>query len=214
MKKDFLIAVITSPEPWEGEADCLEELLQAGTEKLHIRKRPAFAGDISSPDSIVFLLERLAPRWSSKLVLHGGLEALELAAHYAIPQVHGHWPAPWETIGMSTVAGPMIRLSASVHSWDEIGQIKPGKLEYVFLSPLFDSISKKGYMAGEGLLKRPSCVAPCRLIGLGGIDNQTIGHVMDNGWDGAAVLGYLWEKPEQAVQRFGLLNKIKKEHGR
>jgi thiamine-phosphate pyrophosphorylase len=192
MRKDFLIAVITSPASWDGEADCLEELLQAGVEKLHIRKW----GEEREK-----LLKRLAPNWSGRLVLHGGQE---MALAYGVPQIHGHWSDKPTSVG----------LSASTHSWDEVGQITPGRLEYVFLSPLFDSISKPGYMAGAGLLKRPEGVKPCKLIGLGGIDQHTIGQVMDHGWDGAAVLGYLWEKPEMAAQRFKTLKAIVEEHGR
>jgi len=191
MRKDFLIVVITSPDAWEGEADCLKELLRAGVEKLHIRKHGG-AGEE--------LLKRLAPDWSSRLVLHGGQE---MALKYGVPQIHGHWS------DRPTSAG----LSASTHSWEEVGRITPGVLEYVFLSPLFDSISKPGYRAGEGLLRRPAGVSPCRLIGLGGIDEHTIGRVVDHGWDGAAVLGYIWKKPERAVERFKTLKAIVEDYG-
>ncbi|MBN8855034.1 MAG: hypothetical protein BGO55_25505 [Sphingobacteriales bacterium 50-39] len=205
MRKDFLIVVITSPGFWDGEADCLEELLYAGVEKLHIRKQ----GDAKET-----LLKRLAPDWSSRLVLHGGKEVMEMAMRYGVPQVHGHWRAPWEMTNTLTAGSAQpIGLSASVHSWDEVGQITPGRLEYVFLSPLFDSISKPGYMAGAGLLKRPKGVTPCKLIGLGGIGQHTIGQVIDHGWDGAAVLGYIWEKPELAVERFKTLKAIVEGHG-
>jgi thiamine-phosphate pyrophosphorylase len=95
-----------------------------------------------------------------------------------------------------------------------VGEVPPGTLEYVFLSPLFDSISKPGYLAGAGLLQRPPEAAPCRLVGLGGIDDHTIGQVMEHGWDGAAVLGYIWEQPEQAVERFKALRKIIEHYGR
>lgn len=191
MRKDFLIVVITSPDAWEGEADCLEELLQAGVEKLHVRKRGG-AGEE--------LLKRLAPDWSRRLVLHG---EQEMALKYGVPQIHGQWT------DRPTSAG----LSASTHSWEEVGRITPGVLEYVFLSPLFDSISKPGYRAGAGLLRRPPGVAPCRLIGLGGIDEHTIGQVMDHGWDGAAVLGYIWKRPKMAVERFKTLKAIVEDHG-
>jgi thiamine-phosphate pyrophosphorylase len=192
MRKDFLIVVITKPDAWEGEADCLEELLQAGVERLHIRKQGG-AGEE--------LLKQLAPDWNSRLVLHGGQE---MALKYGVPQIHGHWADRPTSVG----------LSASTHSWEEVGQIAPGVLEYVFLSPLFDSISKPGYRAGAGLIKRPAGVNPCRLIGLGGINEHTIGRVMDHEWDGAAVLGYIWEKPGRAVEKFKTLKAIVEDHGR
>jgi thiamine-phosphate pyrophosphorylase len=217
MSKDFLLAVITSPGSWDGEAECLEELLRAGLEKLHLRKP---GGEKEA------LLERLAQNWASRLVLHGGKDVLDMAMHYGIPQVHGHWYAPWAADGdaelhartnageVPFVVGREIGLSASVHSWEEVAQITPGVLEYVFLSPLFDSISKPGYKAGKDLLQRRAGVLPCKLIGLGGIDQHTIGQVIDHGWDGAAVLGYIWDKPQKAVERFKLLKAIVENHGR
>jgi len=195
MSKSFLLAVITAEASWAGEEDCLCAMLEAGLEKLHIRKRDGGAKD---------LLKRLALRWGARLVLHGGKDAVELAQEYGVPQVHGHWHQPWEEV-RGNGAGPgggRILLSASLHSWEEVREVVPGRLEYVFLSPLFDSISKTGYMAGEGLLRRPEGVAPCGLVGLGGIDKHTIGQVMEHGWDGAAVLGTIWEKPSEAVERF------------
>jgi thiamine monophosphate synthase len=199
MTGTFLLAVITSPAYWEGEGDCLETLLEAGLEKLHIRKPQGGREG---------LLDRLASRWSSRLVLHGARDALRLAEAYGIPQVHAHWHQPWSL----EREGP--RLSASLHSWKEVEQVPPGRLEYVFISPLFDSISKAGYPANGELLQRPAVAAPCRVIGLGGIDVHTIGQVIAQGWDGAAVLGYLWEKPEEALSRFVSLKEIIGSHGR
>jgi thiamine monophosphate synthase len=205
--RSFLLVVITAPGHWPGEVECLEELLKAGLEKLHIRKLGMAEEGGSKPGTDTeSLLERLAPQWSSRLVLHGGRDVIELAKRYGIPQVHGHWHKPWEEGG--------IKLSASLHSWEEVREVPQGGLEYVFLSPLFDSISKPGYKAGRGLLERPEGVAPCGLIGLGGIDQQTIGRVIRHGWDGAAVLGYIWESPAEALERYLLLREIIAQNGR
>ena len=198
IQKPFLLVVITSPEPFPGEADYLEGLLEAGLEKLHIRK-PGVGKEA--------LLERLAPRWRTRLVLHGGMDVPDLAKRYGIPYVHGHWDRLWK-------ADEGIAISASLHSWKEVEEVPPGKLEYVFLSPLFDSISKPGYRAGEGLLRRPAAVAPCRVIGLGGIDEHTIGQVVEHGWDGAAVLGAIWQRREKAIERFKALKEIISQYGR
>ncbi|MBN9384760.1 MAG: thiamine phosphate synthase [Chitinophagaceae bacterium] len=203
----FLLAVITSPVAAPGEADYLEGLLEEGLEKLHIRK----PGD--TEDAREALLERLAPRWCSRLVLHGGRDVVELARRYKIPQIHGHWHKPWLEDG-GLPGSQKIVVSASLHSWEEVREVPSGVLEYIFLSPLFDSISKPGYPAGDGLLQRPAGVAPCRLIGLGGIGADTIGEVIKHGWDGAALLGYIWQQPERAVERFRILKEIISHYGR
>ncbi|HVW62525.1 MAG TPA: thiamine phosphate synthase [Puia sp.] len=236
----FLLVVITSPAAIPGEADYLEGLLEAGLEKLHIRKpadrqeerAPRNSGDIRTPEGRLALLERLAPRWHSRLVLHGDRGVVPLAKQYRVPQVHGHWHRPWienghSSMGLEEGRNPMGRekglgmqdgrppaLSASLHSWEEVHEVPPRALEYVFLSPLFDSISKPGYLAGEGLLRRPAGVAPCGLIGLGGIDADNIGEVIQHGWDGAALLGYIWQHPEKAVERFRKLKEIASRYGK
>jgi thiamine-phosphate pyrophosphorylase len=98
-------------------------------------------------------------------------------------------------------------LSTSVHSWEEFGRL-PAGLAYAFISPLFDSISKRGYGANVGLLKMPNGELPCLPVGLGGVSDETIGLMVERGWKGAAVLGYIWEEPKKAVKRLGELQKI------
>jgi thiamine monophosphate synthase len=183
----FLLAVITSPEDIPGEADYLEAMLEAGLEKLHLRKP---GGTLEG------LLERLTPKWSSRLVLHG---SIRLAMRYGIPQVHGN-------LGMARDAG-RLAVSTSVHSWAELKGL-PWWVKYSFISPLFDSISKPGYGANSELLTMPPGPYPCRPVGLGGVDADTIGLMMSRNWMGAAVLGWIWEKPGRSVARFEQLNEI------
>lgn len=207
---NFLLAALTLPGTFVREADQLEGLLDNGLAKLHIRKRG---------EDAVGVLERLAPRWGDRLVLHG---SREVAERYGIRQVHGVWDGRG-------------KVSTSVHSWEELGALPRG-LEYAFISPLFDSISKPGYMANTGLLEGVARVGgvadvegvagvggvgsmgrvdgdwPCLPVGLGGISAATIGEMLRFGWKGAAVLGWIWEEPEKAVSRFRELKKIIDEY--
>jgi thiamine monophosphate synthase len=181
---EFLLAVITSPGDIAGEMECLEGMLEGGLEKLHLRK-PGGA--------VEGLLERLAPRWASKLVVHG---SVELAARYGVGQVHGAVKG----------AGAMV-VSTSVHSWGELGRL-PVWVAYAFISPVFDSLSKPGYRANSRLLEMPEGPFPCRPVGLGGVSADTIGMLVARGWRGAAVLGWIWKEPRQAVRRYEQLKKI------
>jgi thiamine-phosphate pyrophosphorylase len=185
---DFLIAVLTLPGGFAGEVECLCALLEAGVERLHLRKPELSLTEMEG------LVARLAPRWASRLVIH---YQPQLALRYGIPQVHG--PA---TIG----AGTGLKVSTSVHDWEEFAAL-PAGLEYSFISPLFDSLSKKGYLANPELLAMPSGVLPCRPVGLGGVGGETIGEMVRRGWTGAAVLGWIWELPGKAVERFEQLKK-------
>jgi thiamine monophosphate synthase len=183
--EDFLLAVLTKPEPYPGEYVLLEALLEAGVERLHLRKPGG---------SVEGLLERLAPRWASKLVVHGGAE---LAARYGVTQIHGAVKA----------GGHGMAISTSVHSWDEF-RILPEGLAYALISPLFDSISKRGYRATDDLLTIPPGPLVCRPVGMGGVSDETIGLMMVRGWTGAAVLGWIWEEQGKEVSRFEQLKKI------
>ncbi|HEY4334716.1 MAG TPA: thiamine phosphate synthase [Puia sp.] len=189
MKPEFLIAVLTLPGTFPGEAECLEELLEAGVERLHLRKPEMGFRELEE------LVAQLSSRWASRLVLH---YQPEMAKRFGVPQIHG-------PVKMGEGTG--LRVSTSVHDWEEFARL-PAGLEYAFISPLFDSISKQGYLANPELLAIPGGVLPCRPVGLGGIGAGTIGELVRKGWTGAAALGWIWDEPERAVLRFEQLKRI------
>lgn len=209
MKKEFLLVVLTLPVVFDGEMELLEGLLEAGLSKLHIRKPGATAVEIEN------LLGRLSAHWASRLVLHG---SRDLAKRYGISQVHGavdyrdgsgrSGGGPFVEGGGAAAGKPdEIAVSTSVHSWAELAVLPEG-LAYAFISPLFDSISKPGYAANQDLLRQPGGKLPCLPVGLGGIGADTIGELIGAGWKGAAVLGWIWEEPREAVRRYERLKKI------
>lgn len=201
---NFLLAVLSLPGMFAGETDCLEALLESGVQRLHLRKPAAEAGELEA------LLERLAPRYAERLVLHGG-RSRELALRYGVPNVHGSvqfkdgngcsggGPRQFEGMGLM--------VSTSVHSWEEFGSL-PAGLAYAFVSPVFDSISKQGYGANAGLLRPPGGAPACIAMALGGVGGETMGVLLEHGWAGAAVLGWIWKEPRKAVQRLEELQKI------
>ncbi|GAB3255655.1 hypothetical protein GCM10027347_16940 [Larkinella harenae] len=100
--------------------------------------------------------------------------------------------------------------STSIHDlthWPALA----GRVEMVFYSPIFPSISKPGYGPTLTLDEQVNQLATLRrsteslpkLIGLGGIQSKNIAQVQRAGFDGAAVLGALWESPNpvQAVRQ-------------
>jgi thiamine monophosphate synthase len=207
--QDFLIAVLTLPEVFAGEVERLEELLEAGVLKLHLRKPGA------APEEFEELVERLASRWAERLVLHGNRRR-ELAMRYGIGQVHGPVRGGERkgrgVGGQGVGSGEEPAVSTSVHSWEELQALPPG-LAYAFISPVFDSISKRGYEGNKRLLERPMGVLPCMPVGLGGVGAETIGELLRQGWTGAAMLGWIWERPGEEVKRFEEIKKIIDEYG-
>ncbi len=60
-------------------------------------------------------------------------------------------------------------ISTALHDLQQL-DVKYGALDYAFLSPIFDSISKEGYQAAFDLNDLTTCIAACNipLIALGG----------------------------------------------
>ena len=50
-------------------------------------------------------------------------------------------------------------------------------------------------------------------VGLGGIGADTIREMISRKWEGAAVLGWVWEERREAVKRYEQLKKIIDEQG-
>ena len=211
----FLLAVLSLPGVFPGEADCMEALLTAGLGRLHLRKPEATAEELE------MLVRRLAPRWAELLVLHGP-DSRALALRYGVPNVHGavtYGDGSGYSGGGPAVDGveagrPAVDageggglvLSTSAHGWGEFSRLPEG-LAYAFISPLFDSISKRGYLANAGLLEQPKGELPCLPVGLGGVSGETIGLLLEHDWKGVAVLGWIWEERGQEVRRLEQLQK-------
>lgn len=95
------------------------------------------------------------------------------------------------------------------HSLQELNDCKE-KYEYVFLSPVFDSISKKNYkgMFSHRLHKFSqikseliSAISGKNIIALSGIDEDKIETCRELGFAGVAVLGAIWNS-KNPIEKF------------
>ncbi len=102
-----------------------------------------------------------------------------------------------------------IKTSQSCHSIPELKTAN--RHDYVFLSPVFNSISKAGYMAsfsGKELLEASGVgLINEKVIALGGIDTNTLPLLKPYKFGGVAVLGAIWSispeaDPEKIIERF------------
>ncbi len=170
----FKIVLITSPEDFADEHVLLEAMFQRGLERLHVRKPRK---DLRSMEKWILELE---PDFRSRLVVHGYAELVQAFGLAGFHGTHGN--------------------SASFHSFAEILESSQ-PYDYGFLSPIFDSYSKIGYKAAfseeqlrNQLRDYKSRLLPhtMRLLGLGGVDEERLSLLKDWGFDGAAILGAVW----------------------
>ena len=121
--------VITSPKFLQGEAHFIPRLFAHGVDLLHLRKPGASIEECSQ------LLDKIPQEWHNRIVLHSHFE---LASTYRLHGIHLNHRCPQAPEGFNK------SISCSCHSLKEVVHNKP-RMNYMFLSPIFDSISKEGY---------------------------------------------------------------------
>ena len=174
--------VITSPGFLQGEAGFIDRLFGHGLDRLHLRKPGADIGECRR------LLDGISREWLPRIVVH---DNFGLCREYGLGGVHLN--------GRNPMAPPNHEgsVSRSCHSQEEISRYK-GECDYLTLSPIFNSISKQGYMAafGPGQLAaaRDSGLIDRRVIALGGVTLENIPRVKELGFGGVAILGDVWQR--------------------
>ncbi len=162
-----------------SEAEAVALLLDGGFARVHLRKSAA------TEEQMRAFIERLPGRLYDRLTLH---DRHELAAEYGLGGVHlnGRNPQP--------PADFRGTVSRSCHSLEELQCCRTE--DYLFLSPIYDSLSKAGYRAAftAATLRQAAVegtVGP-RVVALGGVTPARIPELSDLGFGGAAFLGYIW----------------------
>ena len=174
--------VITSPGFLQGEADFIDRLFNHGLDRLHLRKPGAEIGECRR------LLDGISREWLPRIVVH---DNFGLCREYGLGGVHLN--------GRNPMAPPNHEgsVSRSCHSLEEISRYK-GECDYLTLSPIFNSISKQGYMAafrpGQLAAARDSGLIDRRVIALGGVTLENIPRVRELGFGGVAILGDVWQR--------------------
>ena len=137
--------VITLPDFIEKESTYINQLFKAGIDLLHLRKPE------SNIEECKRLIQEIDEKWHKKIVVH---DHFELCQEFHLHGIH------LNRRSHEIPEGFQGSISQSCHSFKEVEQVlqpisskskdeksailKPA-CQYVFLSPIFDSISKKGY---------------------------------------------------------------------
>lgn len=178
-----MIIVLTSEKPLENEATQINDLFDAGLEVLHLRK-PTF-----TIQGYRALLDQIYPRYHNRIMTH---QFPELTMDYKLRGIHLQEQARLDLedaleVTIQIYKNKGFAVSSSFHSKEDIAMCT-ADFEYVLLSPVFGSISKKGY-EGKGFEVHD---LEGKVIGMGGINEKTIGKTFDLGYKGVGVLGGVW----------------------
>jgi thiamine-phosphate pyrophosphorylase len=198
------IIVISNPVNIPGEVEAIHRLFALGLETFHLRK-PNF-----TEDEMEQFLRALNPLYYRKIVIHSHYKLIN---RYNLKGIHLTSSAVrsmdnWAINEIKNVVKQRkLTLSASFHNLQEL-QETTITYDYVFLSPIFDSISKKNYpsqidlkQASDFLLHNKKGL---KVIALGGIDVGNISILREVGFDGIALLGAIWNS-EDPDNKFKLI---------
>ena len=174
--------VITSDQHVENEARRIRELLDGKFDVLHLRK-PQW-----TIDECRRLLDEIDKKLYDRIVIH---DFYELYTEYNLRGIHLTGRNPKIPEGMHPA-----HISCSCHSLEEV-MTRKSQMDYVFLSPIFDSISKAGYKSPfpyETLKHAASQgIIDGRVVALGGVTDNRIDLLKEIGFGGYAMLGNVWK---------------------
>ena len=172
----FNLVIISEPGFFSGEAEALRRLFDGLECRVHLRKPGSAEEDMRR------LVESLPEELRPRLTLQ---EHLQLAPEYGVGGVHPtsrfpEIPPCWRGL-----------VSRSCHSLDEVAACQDA--DYLFLSPIFDSISKSGYRSAftDAQLRSASEIDG-HVYALGGVRPENFPLLKEYGFGGAALLGHVW----------------------
>lgn len=183
--------------PGERFDDALEQALVAGLPGVLLREKGLDSAKLLARASV---LRALTARYGARLYIHSQADvALAVGAdgvHLGSRDI-GEIPAMRRWLGSADMT-----LSASCHDAGEIAQANRAEADFIFLSPLFPTLSHPGAPAlGVAGFNRLAALSQVPVVALGGID----GPIPELAAHGVAVIGAIAGADDPALQTQHLL---------
>lgn len=175
--------VITDPQFFEEESKYINALFENGLDVLHIRKPDA------SIDEMRKLIQQIKIQYHYKIMIHSHYE---LRNEFVIRGIHFTGDSKHLIFQFADCS---CKKSQSIHEIDELETVHP-LIDYVFISPLFPSISKVGYSKPWNFMDLILALKKTysfQIIPLGGINERNLVIAKEFGFNEFAVLGCIWE---------------------
>lgn len=199
------LTVVSCHAEYDSKKACeeqavLAELFSRGLDTFHFRK-PTY-----SITEMRAWMDALPQEYHSKIVVHS---FHDLALEYELKGIHlttrqrTKCMQSKRQVEFLMQKRPELELSTSFHDLDEL-RFAPSRYRYVFLSPIYDSISKPHYRSNfedHRLLGETVKMSRNHVYALGGITGDKIDEVRTIGFQGVALLGAIW-RSDNPVQSF------------
>ena len=187
-----MIVLIAPEKDVANEIEILHQLFEAGLEYYHLRK------PLKNLEEHVSYLNKIDAKYHNKIIVH---YFHELTNEFNLKGIHFQEQKRRDAlengnryfIGLNMLGKTM---SSSFHEPKDI-EVCDIEFDYHLLSPVFSSISKKGY-EGRGFDVNHIDKS---IVGMGGINSKTIAKTVDLGFKGIGVLGGVWNA-ENPIESF------------
>lgn len=200
------LILISSPDKFKSEIDPILTLFEQDLEVLHVRK-PGF-----SEKKMAEYLRMIPSKYHNRLVIHSHFSLLgkfkllgiHLGKKDRADTFRNRLRLKWLRLRHSNLT-----VSTSFHNLMSLSE-DTRSFSYVFLSPIFDGISKKSHGGGfkSDQLKKALRNSSHRVVGMGGINAERISKIKDVGFYGAAILGAVWSAGEDPVNAFTRIHEV------
>lgn len=174
------LIAITTPKVTNDDTSIIKHLLDRGIDIVHLRKPE------SSINECRKLLDSLDAKERARIIIHN---YPELYFEYSLLGIHSNHNITTLPDGYSGLR------TRSCHTLEEVARYKDD-YDYVFLSPIFDSISKIGYKSrfSDIVLRDASRdgIIDQKVIALGGVTLDKIPYLKALHFGGAAMMGAIY----------------------
>lgn len=200
------LLVITPSTSIEHELTQTISLLENGLQTLHVRK-PKF-----TTKQVREYIETIPPQFHKNLVIHSHHElAIEYnlkGIHYTKSHLKDNFKNWWRQKRIK-ISQKHFSKSCSHTRLASLYDEHKYEFDYVFLSPIFDSLSGK-YQSGfyEEGIKAAIQKSGKKIIARGGIEIQRIEKINELGFYGMALFSCLWKKENPLAEYLKIVHRM------
>ncbi len=202
------LIVISSSRTIENETEIITQFFESGLQTFHLRKRWLSSSRTKK------IINGIPQQYHNRIVLHYNHL---LARKYKLKGIHlskSHKKKKiktWLILKFLRFSNPNIEVSTS---FNNIGQLmemnKTYNYSYVFLSPVFDSLSSK-FQSGftENSLSAALQKTQYKVVARGGVDMEALEKASRIGFEGLAFYSSIWKKKDPSAEFHKTLDRFK-----
>ncbi|MBN8702254.1 MAG: thiamine phosphate synthase [Bacteroidetes bacterium] len=200
-----LIVITSSQKNIENETQIVTKLFESGLETLHLRK-PRY-----STKQLTQYIQEIPVHFHNRIIIHSHHN---LAWKFKLKGIHltrshrNKKLGTWLTIKIAKYKNKNLLITASHRRLSGLFE-ETEQFDYVFLSPIFDSLTSN-YQSGftEHSLRSALEKLPLKVVARGGVDLNTAHKVKDIGFVGMALFSGLWKKADPVKEFNAIVNKL------